>query len=73
MTHRELATKAGLTMSRYWDERMEFLQCEGYDGNDGNEYDTLTAWIMRRRNYNQPSPGEAMIQACERGEICGAL
>ena len=71
MTHKELATKVGMTMPEYWRDRMEFLQCEGYD-EDGNEYETLADWIMRRRNRYQADSGEAMIQACERGEICGA-
>jgi len=71
MTNKELATKAGMTMPEYWADRMEFLQCEGYDA-DGVEYETLADWIMRKRNVHQPDPGEAMILACERGEICGA-
>ena len=73
MTHRELATAAGLTLEQYQADRIEYLQCEGYDS-EGREYPTLVEWVMRhQRRIYQPDANDLAVLACERGEICGAL
>ncbi len=71
MNRLDVAKKYGLTVEQLRDEKMAWLNCEGYD-DDGNEYETLHDWLMRRPNVNLCNESEAAILACEQGVICGA-
>ncbi len=46
-TYRQYAARHGITLEQLQAERMEYLQCEGYD-DAGNEYLTLDAWLARQ-------------------------
>jgi hypothetical protein len=55
MTNAEYATLKGLTLEQLKRENLAYLQCEGYD-EDGNEYETLDAWLDRRRLFGPRDP-----------------
>ena len=58
MTIAEYAKSKGITVERLRAESLEFLNCEGYD-DDGNEYETLDAWLDRKpiRDPYEPYDG----------------
>ncbi len=53
MTRDEIIKKHGLTDAQYRQHSMSFLQSEGYD-DAGNEYETLDAWISRKKSWFAP-------------------
>lgn len=57
MTRKEYADQKGITVDRLREEELSFLQNEGYD-DEGNEYETLDAWIDRHKKPYQRTPYE---------------
>jgi len=51
----DLARSYGLSIGDLNRQMISFLQSEGYDDN-GNEYDTLDAWVNRTPVIDTPDP-----------------